>query len=47
LAGLAATGKGIAIDGVDFIEVRGGKIVAVWGVSDQLRVMRQIGAIPS
>jgi predicted ester cyclase len=47
LAGLAATGKEIAIDGINIIEVSGGKIVAVWGVSDQLRMMRQIGAIPS
>jgi steroid delta-isomerase-like uncharacterized protein len=47
LAGVAASGKAVDYTGVNFIEVRDGKIVAVWGASDQLRVMRQIGAIPS
>jgi steroid delta-isomerase-like uncharacterized protein len=47
LAGLAATGKEVDYTGVNFIQVRDGKIVAVWGGSDQLRMMRQIGAIPS
>jgi steroid delta-isomerase-like uncharacterized protein len=46
-AGLAASGKEVDYAGVNFIEVRDGKIVAVWGASDQLRLMRQIGAIPS
>jgi steroid delta-isomerase-like uncharacterized protein len=47
LAGLAATGKKVDYTGVNFIEVRDRKIVGVWGASDQLRLMRQIGAIPS
>jgi steroid delta-isomerase-like uncharacterized protein len=46
-AGLAASGKEVDYTGVNFIEVRDGKIVEVWGASDQLRLMRQIGAIPS
>jgi steroid delta-isomerase-like uncharacterized protein len=47
LGKLAATGKEIAIDGINLIEVRDGKIVTVWGMSDQLRMMRQIGAVPA
>ena len=47
LAGIAASGKEVDYTGVNYITVRDGKIVEVWGASDQLRVMRQIGAIPS
>lgn len=46
-AGLAPSGKQIDYDGLNFIKVRDGKIVEVWGASDQLRLMRQIGAISS
>jgi steroid delta-isomerase-like uncharacterized protein len=46
-AGLPPSGKQIDYDGLNFIKVRDGKIVEVWGASDQLRLMRQIGAIPS
>jgi steroid delta-isomerase-like uncharacterized protein len=47
LAGIAASGNKVDYSGVNFISVRDGKIVEVWGASDQLRLMRQIGAIPS
>ena len=47
LAGIAASGKEIDYTGVNFIKVRDGKIVEVWGASDQLRLMQQIGALPS
>ena len=47
LGKMAATGKEIAIDGINLIEVRDGKIVTIWGMSDQLRMMQQIGAVPS
>jgi steroid delta-isomerase-like uncharacterized protein len=47
LAGIAASGNEVDYTGVNYIKVRDGKIVEVWGASDQLRVMRQIGAIPS
>lgn len=46
-AGVAATGNAVDYTGINLIEVRGGKIVAVFGASDQLRLMRQIGALPS
>jgi steroid delta-isomerase-like uncharacterized protein len=47
LGELAATGKKIAIVGINFIEVRDGKIATVRGMSDQMGMMRQLGAIPS
>ena len=46
-AGLAPSGKETEIEGFHIIEIRDGKIVEVRGMSDQLRLMRQIGAFPS
>jgi predicted ester cyclase len=47
LAGIAPTGKEMDIEGFNLITIRGGKIVEIRGMSDQFRMMQQIGAVPS
>ncbi|MFC2031079.1 ester cyclase [Chloroflexota bacterium] len=47
LMGVAATGKEIRIEGSAWARIAGGRIVEMWGVADQLTMMRQIGALPS
>lgn len=46
-AGIAPSGKEMRIEGFNLMKIRGGKIVEVRGMSDQLRMMRQIGAVSS
>ncbi len=43
---IAPTGKSVAIDGIDHLVVRDGKIVSNTVVFDQLTVARQIGTMP-
>jgi steroid delta-isomerase-like uncharacterized protein len=44
--GLPATGKQVSINGVYIFRVAGGKIAELWGTSDSLSMMQQLGAIP-
>ena len=45
--GTPATGKHVEIDVIDIMRVANGKIVEHWAVIDMMRVMRQIGAVPT
>jgi steroid delta-isomerase-like uncharacterized protein len=45
-AGIPATGKKVSIAMFDRIRIRDGKAVEHWGVSDDMGMMTQIGAIP-
>ncbi|HEX8052989.1 MAG TPA: ester cyclase [Thermoleophilaceae bacterium] len=46
LTGLDGTGRSIALDGMDHLVVRDGKIAANTIVFDQLESARQVGALP-
>ncbi len=43
--GIAPTGKHIAYSGIDIVRIAGGKIVERWGLSDDLGLMQQLGAV--
>jgi predicted ester cyclase len=45
--GIAPTGRRISITAIDIIHISKGKIVEHWGVTDQLTMLQQIGAIPT
>ncbi len=47
LYGIPATGKAINSYGISVMRMSNGKIVEIWGASDQLGLMRELGAIPS
>lgn len=47
LMGMPATGKRIETYGISVLRIEGGKIAEIWGASDQLGLMQQLGAIPS
>jgi steroid delta-isomerase-like uncharacterized protein len=47
LMGVPGTGKRIETYGVSVVRFEGGKIVEIFGASDQLGLMQQLGAIPS
>jgi len=47
LLGIAATGKPLAIDGVDHIVMRDGKITKNFIIVDQMQYARQIGMMPA
>ena len=44
--GIAPTGKAIELDGFEHFVFRGGKLVSVFVVSDQMQFARQIGMMP-
>jgi steroid delta-isomerase-like uncharacterized protein len=44
--GLDATGKSIAVDGVDHITVRDGRLASNFVVFDQMQFARQLGLLP-
>ena len=44
--GIPPTGNRVNFTGVTIYRIEGGKIAAWWGVSDQLGLMQQLGAIP-
>jgi len=44
--GVAATGKQIKVRGMQIGRFEDGKIVERWGATDELSIMRQIGAVP-
>ena len=43
--GLQATGRKIAVDVIDVVRLKGGRVIEHWGVPDQLAVMEQLGAL--
>ncbi|WP_308113689.1 ester cyclase [Arthrobacter sp. ISL-30] len=45
--GIAPTGQSVEIAGIDIIRVDDGKVAEHWGVTDTLKIMQQIGAVPS
>ncbi len=47
LAGIAATGARIDLDGVDHATVRGGIVVANFVIFDQVQIARQLGVAPT
>jgi steroid delta-isomerase-like uncharacterized protein len=47
LMGVPATGKTVEFEGIDIIRVQDGKVVEHWGVTDNMALMQQIGAVPS
>lgn len=45
LLGIAPTGRRIEIDAVDVVRMADGRAVEHWGVSDDLGMLTQIGAV--
>src|SRR5512141_779886 len=45
LAGIPATGKSVEFDCTDIIRVDDGKVAEHWGTTDNMSIMRQIGAM--
>jgi len=46
LLGIPATGKDVETEGIAIHRVAEGKIVEYWGVTDTVRVLQQVGALP-
>jgi steroid delta-isomerase-like uncharacterized protein len=44
--GIPATGKSIDVQGLDIVRIRDGKAVEHWGISDDLKMLQQLGVIP-
>jgi predicted ester cyclase len=47
LLGIPATGKEVETEGIAIHRVADGKIVEYWGVTDTVRVLQQVGALPA
>ena len=45
--GIPASGRKIDVPGFDLVRIRDGKAVEHWGVTDNLAMMQQLGAIPA
>lgn len=45
-AGIPPTGRSIEFGGIDIIRFEDGKAAEHWGVTDTLKLMQQLGAIP-
>ena len=45
-AGIAATNHSVDVEAIDIMRVQGGKLVEHWGITDQFRMMQQLGVIP-
>jgi steroid delta-isomerase-like uncharacterized protein len=45
--GMPATGKRVAVTGMDFMRFRDGLIVEHWGEMDMLGMLQQLGVIPT
>jgi steroid delta-isomerase-like uncharacterized protein len=43
--GVAPTGRGITLTGMDFVRIEGGKLAELWSNQDTLGLLRQLGAI--
>jgi predicted ester cyclase len=46
LLGIPATGKEVETEGIAIHRIAGGRIVEYWGVTDTVRVLRQVDALP-
>ena len=46
LLGIPATGKDVETEGIAIHRVADGKIVEYWAVTDTVRVLQQVGALP-
>ena len=44
--GIAATGRHVRLSGITIVRIAGGKIAERWAVTDQLGLLRQLGALP-
>ena len=44
--GMPATGKKIDVQGFDLVQLKAGKAIAHWGVTQELQMMQQLGMIP-
>ncbi len=47
LMGVAPTGNGVTIKGIDVLRIAGGRIVERWAQFNDLEVMQQLGAVPA
>jgi steroid delta-isomerase-like uncharacterized protein len=47
LMGVPASGNRVEVEGIDIVRLEDGKAAEHWGVTDDLGLMQQIGAIPS
>ena len=47
LMGIPPSGKQVTSTGISIVRIADGKIVEIWGASDQLGLMQQLGAVPS
>lgn len=45
--GIAPTGREVVITGIDIFRIDDGKLAELWQVTDQLGLMRQLGAVPA
>ena len=45
--GIAPTGNGVTIKGIDVLRIAGGRIVERWAQSNDLELMQQLGAVPA
>jgi steroid delta-isomerase-like uncharacterized protein len=45
--GVPATDRSVEIEGIDIIRIEDGKCAEHWGVTDNLALMQQIGAVPA
>src|SRR5262249_20428368 len=45
--GISPTGRRVALAGISVVRVDGGKVVERWGISDQLGLLQQLGALPA
>ena len=45
--GIPATGRQIHLAGISIVRISGGKIAERWAVTDQLGLLRQLGALPA
>jgi steroid delta-isomerase-like uncharacterized protein len=45
--GIPPSGRKMAVPGMDLVRIRDGKAVEHWGVTDNLAMMQQLGAIPA
>jgi predicted ester cyclase len=45
--GIKPTGKSVSFEVIDTVRIAAGKIVEHWGLMDNLRLMLQLGVIPS
>jgi len=45
--GISPTGRRVALPGISVVRIDGGKVVERWGISDQLGLLQQLGALPA